>query len=340
MSTATATTTNRHVVIDSPIGPLTLVRDDDGITGLYYPGHWTHPNETTFGPSVETTDDPGFDEAIAQLNEYFAGERHDFDLPLNPQGNDRARRVWQLLAEIPYGQTTTYGALAREVGNGISPRAIGRFVGYNPLSIFIACHRGGRIHRKAHRVCRGSAPQAISPRVGERRYRLRRKHCGETRVKPPFDKVVTQHGPTVLRVVRAVLGHADADDAWSDTFLAAMKVYPDLPADANVEAWLVTIAHRKAIDVVRAASRRADACCGHAGNGVAGSRRRTERRSDRGRCRAADQTTAGGGLSLSRRSAVCRDRRAGRHQPRCRTPRGRRRQCDVAANISITQHGV
>ena len=86
---------------------------------------------------------------------------------------------------------------------------------------------------------------------------MRRKHCGETRVKPPFEKVVTQHGPTVLRVVRAVLGHADADDAWSDTFLAAMKAYPDLPADANVEAWLVTIAHRKAIDVVRAASRRA-----------------------------------------------------------------------------------
>jgi RNA polymerase sigma factor (sigma-70 family) len=76
-------------------------------------------------------------------------------------------------------------------------------------------------------------------------------------VKPPFEKVVTQHGPTVLRVVCAVVGHADADDAWSDTFLAAMKAYPDLPAEANVEAWLVTIAHRKAIDVVRAASRRA-----------------------------------------------------------------------------------
>jgi RNA polymerase sigma factor (sigma-70 family) len=76
-------------------------------------------------------------------------------------------------------------------------------------------------------------------------------------VKQPFEKVVAQHGPTVLRVVRAVLGHADADDAWSETFLAAMKAYPDLPADANVEAWLVTIAHRKAIDVTRAAARRA-----------------------------------------------------------------------------------
>ncbi len=76
-------------------------------------------------------------------------------------------------------------------------------------------------------------------------------------MKPPFEKVVAQHGATVLRVVRAVLGHADADDAWSDTFLAAMKAYPDLPADANLQAWLVTIAHRKAIDIHRATSRRA-----------------------------------------------------------------------------------
>jgi RNA polymerase sigma factor (sigma-70 family) len=76
-------------------------------------------------------------------------------------------------------------------------------------------------------------------------------------MKQPFEKVVAQHGPTVLRVVRAVLGHADADDAWADTFLAAMKAYPDLPVDANIEAWLVTIAHRKAIDIIRAATRRA-----------------------------------------------------------------------------------
>ena len=76
-------------------------------------------------------------------------------------------------------------------------------------------------------------------------------------MKPPFENVVARHGATVLRVVRAVLGDADADDAWSETFLAAMKAYPGLPADANVEAWLVTIAHRKAIDVTRATARRA-----------------------------------------------------------------------------------
>src|SRR4029077_7518829 len=75
--------------------------------------------------------------------------------------------------------------------------------------------------------------------------------------KHPFETVVATHGARVLRVCRAVLGHADADDAWSETFLSAMKAYPDLPADANVEAWLVTIAHRNAIDVTRAAARRA-----------------------------------------------------------------------------------
>lgn len=72
-----------------------------------------------------------------------------------------------------------------------------------------------------------------------------------------FEHIVAEHGATVLRVCRAVLGHTDADDAWSETFLAAMRAYPDLPGDANVEAWLVTIAHRKAIDVHRATSRRA-----------------------------------------------------------------------------------
>ncbi len=72
----------------------------------------------------------------------------------------------------------------------------------------------------------------------------------------PFERVVAEHGPMVLRVCRAVLGPADAEDAWSETFLAALKAYADLPAEANVQAWLVTIAHRKAIDVTRAQARR------------------------------------------------------------------------------------
>ncbi|MDT7591209.1 MAG: hypothetical protein QOC67_2931 [Pseudonocardiales bacterium] len=72
----------------------------------------------------------------------------------------------------------------------------------------------------------------------------------------PFEEIVAEHGPTVLRVCRAVVGPVDAEDAWSETFLAALRAYPELPADANVEAWLVTIAHRKAIDLTRARARR------------------------------------------------------------------------------------
>lgn len=76
-------------------------------------------------------------------------------------------------------------------------------------------------------------------------------------MKVPFEDVVARHGPAVLRVCRAVVGGADAEDAWSETFLAALRAYPDLPPTANVEAWLVTIAHRKAIDQHRTRARRA-----------------------------------------------------------------------------------
>jgi RNA polymerase sigma factor (sigma-70 family) len=75
-------------------------------------------------------------------------------------------------------------------------------------------------------------------------------------MKRPFEQVVTEHGPTVLRVCRALLARPDADDAWSETFLAALRAYPELPPEANVQAWLVTIAHRKAIDLWRADGRR------------------------------------------------------------------------------------
>ncbi len=73
----------------------------------------------------------------------------------------------------------------------------------------------------------------------------------------PFEAIVTRYGPTVLRVCRAVLGPTAADDAWSETFLSAMRAYPKLRPDSNIQAWLVTIAHRKAINQLRAESRRA-----------------------------------------------------------------------------------
>jgi RNA polymerase sigma factor (sigma-70 family) len=75
-------------------------------------------------------------------------------------------------------------------------------------------------------------------------------------MKRPFEEIVAQHGPTVLRVCRAVLARPDAEDAWSETFLAALRAYPDLDDSANIEAWLVTIAHHKTIDAQRAQNRR------------------------------------------------------------------------------------
>jgi RNA polymerase sigma factor (sigma-70 family) len=74
-------------------------------------------------------------------------------------------------------------------------------------------------------------------------------------MKQPFEKILEERGGTVLRVCRVILGAHDAEDAWSETFLAAMRAYPDLPEDANTEAWLVTIGHRKAIDALRARQR-------------------------------------------------------------------------------------
>jgi len=72
---------------------------------------------------------------------------------------------------------------------------------------------------------------------------------------PPFEQVVAEHGSVVLRVCRALLDTVDADDAWSETFLSALKAYPDLRADSNVRGWLVTIAHRKALDRLRVRAR-------------------------------------------------------------------------------------
>jgi RNA polymerase sigma factor (sigma-70 family) len=74
---------------------------------------------------------------------------------------------------------------------------------------------------------------------------------------PPFDRVVTEHGPVVLRVCRALVGASDADDAWSETFLSALRAYPGLRPDSDVRAWLLTIAHHRCIDLLRRRTRSA-----------------------------------------------------------------------------------
>jgi methylated-DNA-[protein]-cysteine S-methyltransferase len=126
-----------HTRIDSPVGELTLVADGATLLGLYFPHHWYRPDPQAFGPRVED----GFGAARRQLAEYFAGQRQRFDLPVDTRGDNFQRRVWDLLDEIPYGRTTTYGELAARLGDRALARDVGAAVGRNPLCVIVPCHR-------------------------------------------------------------------------------------------------------------------------------------------------------------------------------------------------------
>lgn len=147
-----------HTVLPSPVGPLTAVRDEQGLTGLYFEGHSRTPDRRRWGtPSPE-----GFDDLAGQLREYFAGTRTAFDVPLHVEGTAFQRSVWALLRDIPHGTTTTYGALSARLGGGAAhPRAVGHAVGANPVSVLVPCHRvvgatgaltgyAGGLERKRH----------------------------------------------------------------------------------------------------------------------------------------------------------------------------------------------
>jgi methylated-DNA-[protein]-cysteine S-methyltransferase len=127
-----------HSTADSPIGEITLVVDGGVLIGLYFPHHWYQPDRATFGPRAEHG---AFAAAERQIAEYFAGRRERFDLPVDARGDDFQRRVWALVDEIPYGHTTTYGELARRLGDPALARDVGAAVGRNPLCVIVACHR-------------------------------------------------------------------------------------------------------------------------------------------------------------------------------------------------------
>jgi methylated-DNA-[protein]-cysteine S-methyltransferase len=123
--------------IDSPVGPLTLTAREGVLTRV-------HMHEQRHAP-VDTQewerDDRAFDEVARQLAAYFNGTLTEFDLPLESEGTDFQRRVWSALREIPYGQTISYGELARFVGKPSASRAVGLANGRNPIGIVIPCHR-------------------------------------------------------------------------------------------------------------------------------------------------------------------------------------------------------
>ena len=121
----------------SPLGPLTLGSDGKSLTGLWLEGQKHFPD---IGSHIAATDLPVFAVAEQWLKDYFCGLRPDPKvLPLSPAGSAFQRSVWALLAEIPYGETVTYGELGMRLGS--SARAVGGAVGRNPLSIILPCHR-------------------------------------------------------------------------------------------------------------------------------------------------------------------------------------------------------
>lgn len=126
-----------HKLIGSPIGELTLVATHGVLDGLYMEGHAHVPDPATFGEPTDT----GFEEVEQQLAEYFAGQRSNFTVPTAAAGTGFQRRVWGLLAEIPYGQTRTYAQVADAIGGRSVIRAVGAANGRNPISIVVPCHR-------------------------------------------------------------------------------------------------------------------------------------------------------------------------------------------------------
>jgi methylated-DNA-[protein]-cysteine S-methyltransferase len=127
----------QHTIVDSPVGPLTLVGDGAALIGLYFDGHRRTPRVTDLGPRA----DAAFGAASRQLGEYFAGSRREFDLDLASRGSAFEKRVWALLTKIPYGETRTYGQLAAELGDPGAAQAVGHANGWNPISIIVPCHR-------------------------------------------------------------------------------------------------------------------------------------------------------------------------------------------------------
>jgi methylated-DNA-[protein]-cysteine S-methyltransferase len=131
-----------HTVIDSVVGPLTLVAQDGAIVGLYMDPQRHRPDQDQLGERDRRgRQAEPFNTAAGQLDAYFAGGLTRFTISLAPQGTAFQKRVWAALQEIPYGETESYGQLAERIGSPGAARAVGLANGKNPIGILIPCHR-------------------------------------------------------------------------------------------------------------------------------------------------------------------------------------------------------
>lgn len=128
---------NYYTVLVSELGPITVQANSEGLLGIWFEQHTTCPVEL----GEQNPSYPVLKQAEVELEEYFAGQRKDFTLPLAAKGTEFQRKVWQALCEIPYGEAISYQELANRVGNPKAVRAVGTANGKNPLSIVVPCHR-------------------------------------------------------------------------------------------------------------------------------------------------------------------------------------------------------
>ena len=128
-----------YTEMTSPLGTLLLTAEHGALTGVHFPGQ---KHDRPPQPGWQRADDePVLAAARMQLGEYFEGERSTFDLPLAPQGTPFQRAVWRALLAVPFGATSTYGAVAEAIGRPTAVRAVGAAIGANPIGIVVPCHR-------------------------------------------------------------------------------------------------------------------------------------------------------------------------------------------------------
>ena len=134
----------RHAHVTLPTGPTVVIAHDERLVGVYHVPIKHSPDREVFGrelSSASAAGDPVIGPALEQLSEYFAGQRQTFDVPFTLHGTDTQKRVWQLLMDIPFGELTTYGQIAQQLGKPGMAQAVGGAVGHNPISIIVPCHR-------------------------------------------------------------------------------------------------------------------------------------------------------------------------------------------------------
>ena len=139
------TTTSHHsqlarTVTESPIGELTILASDEAVVAIHFGDD--RMNVTSVAAiDIPPGEHPVLEETVRQLDEYFAGDRLEFDLPLEPTGTPFQREAWTALTTIPYGETISYGEQARRLGDRNKSRAVGAANGKNPIPIVVPCHR-------------------------------------------------------------------------------------------------------------------------------------------------------------------------------------------------------